>query len=155
VSRHAHEGIGTASKAPEAGAGLVWTTIKLVMKRTRFIRVMRRMRIDSGTRLLTQSDFYRSPMESRSMCRNRSRSGMVHTASLYARHSVTATVAAKGVSTDAHARIRMSATAATATVTATAVTSSATATTAARVATATASAATPATRGTGRRQRRR
>ena len=114
------------------------------------------MRIDSGTRLLTQSDFYRSPMESRPMCRNRSRRGMVHTASLYARHSVTATVAAKGVSTDAHARIGMSATAATTTVTATAaVTSSATATTAARVATATASAATPATRGAGRRQRRR
>ena len=84
------------------------------------------------------------------MCRNRSRRGMVHTASLYARHSVTATVAAKGVSTDAHARIRMSATTVTATA---AVTSSATATTAARVATA--SAATPATRGAGRRQRRR
>jgi hypothetical protein len=125
------------------------------MKRTRFMRVIRRMRIGSGTRLLTQSDFYRSPMESRPMCRNRSRRGMVHTASLYARHSVTATVAAKGVSTDAHARIGMSATAATATtVTATAaVTSSATATTAARVATATAS--TSATRGAGRRQRRR
>lgn len=143
MSRHAGEGIGTASKASEAGAGLVWTTIKLVMKRTRFMRVLRRMRIDSGMRLLTQSDFYRSPMESRSMGRNRSRRGMVHSASLYARHSVTATVAAKGVSTDAHARIRMSAT----TVTATA---------AARVATATASAAPPAARGAGgRRQRRR
>lgn len=116
------------------------------------MRVIRRMRIDSGTRLLTQSDFYRSPMESRSMCRNRSHRGMVHAASLYARYSVTATVAAKGVSTDARARIRMSATAATTTVTAAAaVTSSATATTAARVATA----STATAGGAGRRQRRR
>ena len=85
---------------------------------------------------------------------NRSRRSVIHTVPVHSRDSVTASVATKGMS--AYARAGKSAVPTTTTVTATAaVTSSATATTAARVATATASAATPATRGAGRRQRRR